>query len=197
MAGKKERYVYRQEKWVVYQSKIVNGNKRVRVIISAMRVIIHACSMSCGVLKKGLTVQTTCNLCPSVKSVANKTFSHRLTQITLILSIYPFPGSLMLHVMINYRRLEHYRKMMMCAPNIGVVTMYRRWLDPFEELHRMQEWMNRVFGEFEPIAPGRLLPAGTREEIAETATHPWTYRMQKTRFWLLSMCPALRKGMSP
>ena len=48
--------------------------------------------------------------------------------------------------------------------------MYRRWVDPFEELHRMQEWMNRVFGELEPIVPGRLLPAGTREEIAETAT---------------------------
>ncbi len=37
---------------VVYQSEIVNGNKRVRVIISAMRVIIRTCSMSCGVLKR-------------------------------------------------------------------------------------------------------------------------------------------------
>lgn len=45
--------------------------------------------------------------------------------------------------------------------------MYRRWIDPFEELRRMQEWINRAVGEFEPITPGRLLPAGTREEIAE------------------------------
>jgi len=48
--------------------------------------------------------------------------------------------------------------------------MYRRWICPFEEPRRMQEWINRAFGEFEPIAPGRRLPAGTREEIAETAT---------------------------
>jgi len=41
--------------------------------------------------------------------------------------------------------------------------MYRRWSDPFEELRRMQEWMHRAFGEFEPIAPGRLLPSGARE----------------------------------
>jgi len=48
--------------------------------------------------------------------------------------------------------------------------MYRRWLDPFEELHRMQEWMNRAFGESEPIAPGRLLPSGAREATMETVT---------------------------
>ena len=48
--------------------------------------------------------------------------------------------------------------------------MYRRWIDPFEELRRMQEWINRAVGEFEPITPGRLLPAGTREEIAEPVT---------------------------
>jgi len=59
--------------------------------------------------KSDLTVQTTFNLCPSVKSVANKTFSHRLTQIILISSIYSFPDSFILHIIINYRRLGHYR----------------------------------------------------------------------------------------
>jgi len=48
--------------------------------------------------------------------------------------------------------------------------MYERWLDPFEELHRMQEWMNRTFGEVGPIAPGRLLPSGTRDGAMETVT---------------------------
>ncbi len=36
---------------VVYHSEIVNGNKRVRVIISARREIILTCPMSYGVLK--------------------------------------------------------------------------------------------------------------------------------------------------
>ncbi len=48
--------------------------------------------------------------------------------------------------------------------------MYRRWIDSSEEPRRMQEWINMAVVEFEPIAPGRLLPAGTREEIAETVT---------------------------
>jgi HSP20 family protein len=48
--------------------------------------------------------------------------------------------------------------------------MYRRWLDPFEELHRMQEWMNRAFGDFGQITPGRLLPSGTSEETMEAMT---------------------------
>ncbi len=48
--------------------------------------------------------------------------------------------------------------------------MYRRWIGPFEEPRRMQEWINRAVREFEPITPGRLLPAGTREEIAEPVT---------------------------
>lgn len=46
--------------------------------------------------------------------------------------------------------------------------MYRRWLDPIEELQRMQEWMGRVVGDIEPINAGRLLPTRAGEVIAET-----------------------------
>ncbi|HDJ38339.1 MAG TPA: Hsp20/alpha crystallin family protein [Methanosarcinales archaeon] len=47
--------------------------------------------------------------------------------------------------------------------------MYRRWLDPLEELQRMQEWMDRVVGDIEPItAGGRLLPTRAGEVTAET-----------------------------
>ena len=40
------------EKSVVCQSKIVNGNERVRAIISTMIWIIRASSISCRVLKR-------------------------------------------------------------------------------------------------------------------------------------------------
>ena len=47
---------YAGEIWVVYQSEIVNGNERVRAIISARRGIIclHSIMQS---FKKGLPVQ--------------------------------------------------------------------------------------------------------------------------------------------
>lgn len=49
--------------------------------------------------------------------------------------------------------------------------MYGRWIvDPFEELRRMQEWMNRIAREFEPVGAERLLPTRVGEEIMETAT---------------------------
>jgi HSP20 family protein len=72
--------------------------------------------------------------------------------------------------------------------------VYRRWIDPFEELHRMQEWMNRVFGEFEPIAPGRLLPAGTREEIAETATPSMDIQDAEDKILVALDVPGVEKG---
>ena len=40
------------DKSVVYQSEIVNGNKRAGVIIFAMGMIMRTCSISCGVLKR-------------------------------------------------------------------------------------------------------------------------------------------------
>ena len=39
------------KKTVVFQFEIVNGNIRVRVIISDRGMIVRTCSMSCGVLK--------------------------------------------------------------------------------------------------------------------------------------------------
>jgi HSP20 family protein len=72
--------------------------------------------------------------------------------------------------------------------------MYRRWIDPFEELHRMQEWINRAFGEFEPIAPGRLLPAGTREETAETVTPSMDIQDVEDKILVTLDVPGVEKG---
>ena len=47
--------------------------------------------------------------------------------------------------------------------------MYRRWWNLNEEMRRMEEWMNSMFGEFEPVT-GKLLPAGAGEEVMKTAT---------------------------
>ncbi len=47
--------------------------------------------------------------------------------------------------------------------------MYRLWWNPNEEMRRMEEWMNSMFGEFEPVT-SRLLPAGAGEEVMKTAT---------------------------
>ena len=93
--------------WVVYYSEIVNGNKRVRVIISAKRGIICACSISCGVLKRVYRYKNRKSVFIRVNQWLTKVFSHRLTQITLISSICLFPGSFILYVMVNYRRLGH------------------------------------------------------------------------------------------
>ncbi|MCD4844097.1 MAG: Hsp20/alpha crystallin family protein [Methanosarcinales archaeon] len=44
--------------------------------------------------------------------------------------------------------------------------MYRRRIDPFDELQRMQEWINKAIGDIEPVS-GRLLPAigGDKETV--------------------------------
>lgn len=47
--------------------------------------------------------------------------------------------------------------------------MYRRWWNPSEEMRKMEQWMNSMFGEFEPVT-GRLLPVGTGEDVMKTAT---------------------------
>ena len=59
--------------------------------------------------KKGLPVQNRQSVFIHVNQWLTKVFSRRLTPITLISSIYSFPCSLIRHVMINYRRLGHYR----------------------------------------------------------------------------------------
>lgn len=47
--------------------------------------------------------------------------------------------------------------------------MYRRWWNPSEEMRKMEQWMNSMFDEFEPVT-GRLLPVGTGEDVMKTAT---------------------------
>ena len=44
------------------------------------------------------------------------------TQITLILSMYSFPCSLILHVMVNYRRVGHYQSVASPLTSIGRLT---------------------------------------------------------------------------
>lgn len=83
---------------------------------------------------------------------------------------------------------------MMDAPNLEVVKMYRRWLDPFEELHRMQEWMNRAFGEFGPTAPGRLLPSGAREETMEIVTPSMDLQDMEDKILVTADVPGVDKG---
>ena len=83
---------------------------------------------------------------------------------------------------------------MMNTPNLEVVKMYRRLLDPFEELHRMQEWMNRAFGESGPIAPGRLLPSGTREETMEAVTPSMDLQDTEDKILVTADVPGVDKG---
>ena len=74
--------------------------------------------------------------------------------------------------------------------------MYRRWLDPFEELHRMQEWMNRAFGESGPIAPRRLLPSGAREGTMEleTVTPSMDLQDMEDKILVTADVPGVDKG---
>ncbi|MEA1944766.1 MAG: Hsp20/alpha crystallin family protein [Euryarchaeota archaeon] len=71
--------------------------------------------------------------------------------------------------------------------------MYRRWLDPFEELRRMQEWMNRIAGEFEPIGAERLLPTRAGEEIMETATPSVDVQDTEDRILVTADVPGVEK----
>lgn len=71
--------------------------------------------------------------------------------------------------------------------------MYRRWLDPFEELRRMQEWMDRMFGEFAPTA-GRLLPARTGGELVETASPSIDVQDTEDKILVTVDVPGVEKG---
>ena len=72
--------------------------------------------------------------------------------------------------------------------------MYRRWLDPIEELQRMQEWMERVVGEVEPIVPGRLLPARTGEVTAETVAPSLDIQDTEDKILVTADIPGVEKG---
>ena len=72
--------------------------------------------------------------------------------------------------------------------------MYRRWLDPFEELHRMQEWMNRAFGEVGHVAPGRLLLSGNSEETMEAITPSMDLQDMEDKILVTADVPGVDKG---
>ncbi|MCK4812059.1 MAG: Hsp20/alpha crystallin family protein [Methanosarcinales archaeon] len=72
--------------------------------------------------------------------------------------------------------------------------MYRRWLDPIEELQRMQEWMSRVVGDIEPITAGRLLPARTGAEIAGTASPSLDIQDAEDKILVIADIPGVEKG---
>ncbi|MEA3281858.1 MAG: Hsp20/alpha crystallin family protein [Euryarchaeota archaeon] len=72
--------------------------------------------------------------------------------------------------------------------------MYRRWLDPFEELRRMQEWMNGAFRESGQIVPGRLLPSGTREGAMEAVTPSMDLQDMEDKIVVTADVPGVDKG---
>ncbi|MEA1907832.1 MAG: Hsp20/alpha crystallin family protein [Euryarchaeota archaeon] len=72
--------------------------------------------------------------------------------------------------------------------------MYRRWLDPIEELQRMQEWMGRVVGDIEPITAGRLLPARAGEVTAETVAPSMDIQDTEDKILATVDIPGVEKG---
>jgi len=72
--------------------------------------------------------------------------------------------------------------------------MYRRWLDPLEELQRMQEWMGRVVGDIEPITAGRLLPTRAGEVTAETVAPSIDIQDTEDKILATVDIPGVEKG---
>lgn len=72
--------------------------------------------------------------------------------------------------------------------------MYRRWLDPIEELQRMQEWMGRVVGDIEPITAGRLLPTRAGEVTAETVAPSIDIQDTEDKILATVDIPGVEKG---
>jgi HSP20 family protein len=71
--------------------------------------------------------------------------------------------------------------------------MYRRWWNPLEEMRRMEQWMNSMFGEFEPVT-GRLLPAGTDEDVIKTATPSIDLQEIDNKILVTADVPGIKKG---
>jgi HSP20 family protein len=72
--------------------------------------------------------------------------------------------------------------------------MYRRWLwNPSEEMRRMEQWMNSMFGEFEPVT-GRLLPAGTGEDVMKTVTPSIDLQEIENKILVTADIPGIEKG---
>jgi len=72
--------------------------------------------------------------------------------------------------------------------------MYRRWLDPIDELQRMQEWMGRVVGDIEPSTAGRLLPARAGEATAETVAPSMDIQDTEDKIMATVDIPGVEKG---
>jgi HSP20 family protein len=72
--------------------------------------------------------------------------------------------------------------------------MYRRWLDPIEELQRMHEWMGRVVGDIEPITAGRLLPTRAGEVTAETVAPSMDIQDTEDKILATVDIPGVEKG---
>ena len=72
--------------------------------------------------------------------------------------------------------------------------MYRRWLDPIEELQRMQEWMGRVVGDIEPITAGRLLPTRAGEVTAEAVAPSLDVQDTEDKILVTADIPGVEKG---
>ncbi len=75
--------------------------------------------------------------------------------------------------------------------------MYRRWWwNPSEEMRRIEQWMNSMnsmFGDFEPVT-GRLLPAGTGEDVTKTATPSIDLQEKENKILVTADIPGIEKG---
>jgi len=72
--------------------------------------------------------------------------------------------------------------------------VYRRWLDPIEEMRRMQEWMSRAVGDIEPITAGRLLPTRAGEVTAETVAPSLDIQDTEDKILVTADVPGVEKG---
>ncbi|KAF5425601.1 MAG: hypothetical protein C5S46_01720 [Candidatus Methanomarinus sp.] len=72
--------------------------------------------------------------------------------------------------------------------------MYRRWWNPSKEMRKMDQWMNSMFGEFEPVT-GRLLLAGTGEDVMKTATPYIDLQEMENKILVTADVPGIEKGI--
>jgi len=72
--------------------------------------------------------------------------------------------------------------------------VYRRWLDPIEELQRMQEWMGRVVSDIEQTTAGRLLPTRAGEVTTETVAPSRDIQDIEDKILVTADIPGVEKG---
>ncbi|MEA3293805.1 MAG: Hsp20/alpha crystallin family protein [Euryarchaeota archaeon] len=59
-------------------------------------------------------------------------------------------------------------------------------------MRKMDQWMNNMFGEFEPVT-GRLLPAGTGEDVMKTVTPYIDLQEMENKILVTADVPGIEK----